>query len=216
MTHDLPLSPYRLGQGVSNPPVPHPGEVVDDAAVIERSWTRPELFAEIYGSHVVEIHKYVARRLGPDAADDLVANTFLIAFQQRKRFDPSLRSARPWLYGIATNLMRRHRRQELAFYRALARTGGAPADDTHEERVAARLSAQRLRPELMRALTRLSAGDRDVLLLTALADLSREEIAQALDIPTGTVGSRLHRARKKLRAALPPTLLTSEPEFDDE
>ncbi len=192
MTHDLPLSPYPLSQGVLKPPGPHPAKPVDDAEVIERSWTTPELFAEIYDGHVVEIHKYVARRLGQDAADDLTAETFLIAFQQRERFDLNCRSARPWLYGIVTNLMRRHRRQELAFYRALARTGQAPAADTHEERVAARLSAQGLRPELMRALVRLPAGDRDVLLLTA------------------------HRARKKLRAALPPTLLTSETELDDE
>ncbi len=104
MTHDLPLSPYPLSQGVLKPPGPHPAKPVDDAEVIERSWTTPELFAEIYDGHVVEIHKYVARRLGQDAADDLTAETFLIAFQQRERFDLNCRSARPWLYGIVTNL----------------------------------------------------------------------------------------------------------------
>jgi RNA polymerase sigma factor (sigma-70 family) len=57
-------------------------------------------------------------------------------------------------------------------------------------------------PALAAALAALEAGDRDVLLLVALADLGNREVAQALGIPYGTVGSRLNRARKRLREAL--------------
>lgn len=195
-------------------------EARGDAAVIERSRSSPEEFGAIYDAYVVEIHNYVERRLGRDTADDLAAETFLVAFRQRGRYDLSRDNARPWLYGIATNLMKRHRRQETAYYRALLRSAQAPTADPHEDRVASRVSAQHLRPELMQALAGLSAGDRDVVLLAAFADLGRDEIAQALGIPAGTVGSRLHRARRKLRAALPASALdadsVSTPKIEDE
>lgn len=51
----------------------------------------------------------MTRRLGRDAAEDVVAETFLVAFDRRHRYDPARPDARPWLYGIATNLIRRHR-----------------------------------------------------------------------------------------------------------
>lgn len=211
MTPDSWSLPYRPGRQFTAAAETH-AEAHGDAAVIKRSQSSPEAFGEIYDAYVVEVHKFVERRLGPDVADDLAAETFLVAFRQRARYDLTRGSARPWLYGIATNLMRRHRRQEIAFYRALARSGESPAAGTHEDRVASQLSAQRLRPELMRALAGLAARDRDVILLAALAELSRDEIAQALGIPNGTVGSRLHRARRKLRAALPPSAVNVEAE----
>lgn len=77
-----------------------------------------------------------------------------------------------------------------------------PATEGPEERTAGRIAAENLRGRLAGALAGLSAGDRDVVLLVALADLSHEEVAAALDIPYGTVGSRLNRARKRLREAL--------------
>ncbi|MEE3920573.1 sigma factor [Micromonospora sp. BRA006-A] len=58
------------------------------------------------------IHRYLARRLGSAAADDLVAETFLAAFRRRDRFDTGRPNARPWLYGIATNLVAQQRRAE--------------------------------------------------------------------------------------------------------
>jgi RNA polymerase sigma-70 factor, ECF subfamily len=94
-----------------------------DSAVIRSSWREPERFAEIYDAYFVDVHKYVERRLGRDVADDLAAETFLIAFRQRRRYDLTRENARPWLYGIATNLMARHRRKEIGLYRALARAG---------------------------------------------------------------------------------------------
>ncbi|MFI6324992.1 RNA polymerase sigma factor [Nonomuraea sp. NPDC050556] len=107
------------------------------------------------------------------------------------------------MYGIATNLVADHRRSErrrlLAFQRAPV---DSSSHDGHEDRVAARLVAAGAQGRLAAALRSLSDGDRDVLLLVALADLSYEEVAQTLDIPYGTVGSRLNRVRRKLRAAL--------------
>jgi RNA polymerase sigma factor (sigma-70 family) len=194
-------SAYAAALGDNEPEGGHVPE--SDAKLIQSSWREPERFAEIYDAYFVDVHKYVERRLGRDVADDLAAETFLIAFRQREHYDLTRGNARPWLYGIATNLIGRHRRKETGLYRALARAGSDTAADTHEDRVAARVSAQQLQPEIVRALGRLSKGDRDVLLLMALADLSHDEIAQALDIPYGTVCSRLHRARRKLRQALP-------------
>jgi DNA-directed RNA polymerase specialized sigma24 family protein len=83
-----------------------------DAGVIERSWHEPEQFAMLFDRHARLIHRYVARRVGGEAADDLVAETFLAAFGKRRRYDTSYSDARPWLYGIATNLIGQHRRDE--------------------------------------------------------------------------------------------------------
>jgi RNA polymerase sigma-70 factor, ECF subfamily len=177
-----------------------------DASLIAESVRTPERFAEIYDRYFDEIHRYVAGRLGRDAADDLAAETFIDAFRKRTVFDPARGAIRPWLYGIATTVVARHRRTEARRYNALARVlARSAADlqaDDQEDQVAARVSAQARRKPLARALARLSDDDRDVLLLVALADLSYDEVAAALSIPAGTVGSRLNRARRKVREAL--------------
>ncbi|HEX4224666.1 MAG TPA: RNA polymerase sigma factor [Pseudonocardiaceae bacterium] len=178
---------------------------VADAALIENSWSDPTEFAALYDRHAVAIHRYVARRLGPAVAEDLVAETFLAAFRRRKRYDPAHADARPWLYGMAANLIGKHRRSEVRMLRAFARTGHDSAAEGYADRVDDRVVAGALRRELAAALAQLSSGDRDVLLLVAWADLSYEEVATALRIPIGTVRSRLNRARRKTRAALATT-----------
>lgn len=179
----------------------------DDAAVVARSVRDPDRFALIYDRYFDEIHRYVAARLGQSAADDLAAETFLVAFRKRERFDPALGPVRPWLYGIATNLVGGHRRAETRRYRALARAGGRmlEAVESHDDRVADAVTAQRLAGRLPAALAGLGRGDRDVLLLVAVSELSHHEVALALDIPYGTVGSRLNRARRTLREVIEPT-----------
>ncbi|MFE9751593.1 RNA polymerase sigma factor [Saccharothrix saharensis] len=170
-----------------------------DAEIIERSRHEPDAFAAIFDRHAPHIRRYLARRLGDQVADDLVAETFLAAFDKRRRYDRSRPDARPWLYGIATNLVGRHRRQEARRYRAV------PADTSdldHAERVAAEVTAHAARSLLVGALGGLSAEDRDVLLLVAWEQLAYEEVAAALAIPVGTVRSRLHRARRKVKQAL--------------
>jgi RNA polymerase sigma-70 factor (ECF subfamily) len=176
---------------------------LDDAAVLARSVREPDRFAAIYDRYFGEVYRYVSGRLGRDVADDLAAETFLVAFRKRDRFDPARASVRPWLYGIATNLIGQHRRKETRRYRALARAGGRVLDsESHVDRIVDAVTAERLVGRLSAALVDLRRGDRDVLLLVAISELSHEEVSLALDIPYGTVGSRLSRVRKKLRKAL--------------
>lgn len=175
-----------------------------DAQVIEASLRHPDRFGAVFDRYFASIHRYVHLRLGESAADDLVAETFLRAFRSRDRFDLTCPSARPWLYGIASNLVAEHRRGEARRYRALARSADAAEIASHDERVVQQVSAAVMQPRLAAGLARLSAGDRDVLLLVACAQLSYEEVAEALGIPQGTVGSRLNRARKKLRKIIGP------------
>jgi RNA polymerase sigma-70 factor (ECF subfamily) len=175
-----------------------------DASTIALSVREPDRFATIYDRYFDEVYRYVAGRLGRDVADDLAAETFLVAFRKRDRFDPARGSVRPWLYGIATTLVGQHRREETRRYRALVRARGRVLDlsESHADRVADTVTAERLVRPLAASLADLRHGDRDVLLLVAIGELSHQEVALALDIPYGTVGSRLNRARKNLRKAL--------------
>lgn len=173
-----------------------------DATVIRQSRDAPERFGAIFEGYFAEIRAYAARRIGVEHASDIAAETFVAAFRKRDRYDPERASVRTWLYGFATKLIGKHRRSELRALRAMDRVAPDPESEEHEERTAGRLAAEGLRGRLAGALAGLSAGDRDVVLLVALAGLSHEEVAAALDIPYGTVGSRLNRARRKLREAL--------------
>ena len=173
-----------------------------DAVAIQLSWHAPEHFTALFRRHAPYIQRYVIRRLGQDAADDIVAETFLIAFRQRYSYDLSRADARPWLYGIATNLIGRHRRAETALYRALARTGTDPVAESFTERVDDRVSASAASRRLAVVLARLPEELRDTLLLVTWGDLSYEEAAAALGVPVGTVRSRISRARGKLRRFL--------------
>jgi RNA polymerase sigma-70 factor (ECF subfamily) len=184
------------------PADPVRGDPEDDGAVIARSLHDPEQFAVVFRRHAADIHRYAVRRLGAGAADDVVAETFLAAFRQRSAYQRDRPDARPWLYGIATNLIGRHRRAEIRLYRALARTGVDPVTEPFTERVDARVSATGESRRLAAALAKLPAPQRDALLLVAWGDMSYERAALALGVPVGTVRSRLSRARVRLRRAL--------------
>jgi RNA polymerase sigma factor (sigma-70 family) len=177
-----------------------------DAAIIERSSYDPEAFAILYVRHAAALYRYVARRLGEGVADDIVAHIFLSAFMKRARFDPSVSSdARPWLFGIAANLIGKHTRSELRMLRAYARTGTDPVltqQVTTADEALNRIDFGTGQRDLAWALATLAKGDREVLLLIAWADLSYAEVAAALGIPVGTVRSRLNRARTRIRASL--------------
>jgi RNA polymerase sigma factor (sigma-70 family) len=181
---------------------PGVGDGEDDAAVIRRSRDEPEHFAVLFRRYAPEVQRYVRRRIGVDAADDVVAETFLAAFRQRDAYSLERGNARPWLYGIATNLIGRYRRSELQQYRALARTGRDPVTEPFTDRVDAAVSAEASRGQLADALARLPAAHRDTLLLVVWGDLSYTEAATALGVPTGTVRSRMNRARNRLRRSL--------------
>ena len=177
-------------------------EAVADHDLIRLSAADPEAFGRIFDRHAATIHRYLARRVGRLLADDLTAETFLIAFRRRDKYDMSHPDARPWLYGIAANLLRGHQRAEIRQYRALARTGVDPVYDAFEDSENRVIAATDVRA-LAGVLADLPAGERDVLTLIAQAQLSYPEVARALDIPVGTVRSRLHSARKRIRTALP-------------
>jgi RNA polymerase sigma factor (sigma-70 family) len=179
-----------------------PDAIADDAAVIQLSRHEPELFTVLFRRHAPYIQRYVVRRLGPDAADDIVAETFLLAFRQRDSYDQSRLDARPWLYGIATNLIGRHRRAEIRLYRALARTGADPVMEAFTDQVDERVSAGTASRRLAAGLARLPEELRDTLLLVTWGDLTYAEAATALGVPVGTVRSRVSRARGKLRRTL--------------
>ncbi|WP_307783386.1 sigma-70 family RNA polymerase sigma factor [Streptomyces sp. MBT53] len=168
------------------------------------SLDEPERFAVLFDRHAPTIHQYVARRLGRDAADDVTAETFLTAFRIRARYDSGRAGVRPWLHGIAAKLISRHRREEVRALKLLARTGHDPVAETWTDSADDRVTAQAASRPLAKALAALSEGDRHALLLFAWADFTYQEIAEALDIPVGTVRSRLNRARRKLRATTAP------------
>src|SRR6266540_19340 len=174
----------------------------NDADVIARSRREPSLFAVIFDRHARHIHRYLARRLGDTVADDVLAETFLTAFGKRAKYDRDRPDARPWLYGIATNLVSRHRRAEARELKLRLAVGPPAPVDGHDERVADQVSAQAMGKQLDAALAALNPGDRDVLLLVAAEGLAYQEVADALDIPLGTVRSRLNRARGRVRAEL--------------
>lgn len=160
--------------------------------------------ATLFDRYGADLLRYCARRVGPDHAEDVVAETFLTAHAHRYRFDPQRGGAAAWLFGIATNLLRRHGRDEVRAYRALARAYGRAIHQAGEEadRADERIDAYRARRRLAEALASLPRRQRDVLMLYAVAELEYAEIATALALPIGTVQSALHRARAKVRAAL--------------
>jgi RNA polymerase sigma factor (sigma-70 family) len=181
-----------------------PSALATDAQLIAGSVTDPQQFATLFDRHATSVHRYLGRRVG-ELADDLLSETFLVAFRRRAAYRPEHAEVRPWLLGIATNVVRGHERTERRRYRALARAAAEPEQHGADPGDSAgRLDAEALRGPLAAALARLKPRDRDALLLLAWGDLGYVEIATVLDIPVGTVRSRLHRARRLTRAALGP------------
>jgi RNA polymerase sigma factor (sigma-70 family) len=176
---------------------------ISDVAIIEASRHDADRFGLLYDRYCAMLYRYAYRRLGPSgSAEDVVADAFVVAFRKRDGYDHTKADARPWLFGILTREIARRRRSEEARYRAIGRAG---ADDEVEEfadQVVSAVAAQAVRGALGAALSRLRPAERDVLLLIAWGDLSYEEVAESLSIKIGTVRSRLHRARRKLKEVL--------------
>lgn len=154
-----------------------------------------------FEQHVDVIHAYLCRRAGRDVALDVTAETFRVALAQFDRYDPSLGHERAWLYGIATNLLRRHWRSEQRALRSQHRSA-ASVSVTGDPLLAVedRFDARRDVDRVLEAVALLDPDDRDVLLLTVWEGLTSAEVAAALGIPAGTVRSRLSRIRAQLRA----------------
>jgi RNA polymerase sigma-70 factor, ECF subfamily len=151
---------------------------------------RAERFANLYAAHYGAVHAYGARRVGPDAADEIAAETFLVAW---RRFDQLPAEALPWLYGVARNVVCRHRMKtgrQLQTLEALQRepTVGDSGDDDDAR--------------LWTAWAELRDGDREVLALIAWEELSVAEAARVLGCPAAVFSVRLHRARRRLERLL--------------
>lgn len=176
-----------------------------DGDAIAASLHEPARFAGVFDRHYEEIARYLTRRAGRTLAEELASETFVRAFAARAGYDHAYPDARPWLYGIANNLLRKHARSEERRRRAYARAleRDASSDDALDS-VADRIDASTGARVMAEALTRLSPADRDTLLLFALTDLEYDGIALATGVPVGTVRSRLHRVRRHLQAALEP------------
>jgi RNA polymerase sigma-70 factor (ECF subfamily) len=174
-------------------------EDTSDSDEIAASLVEPERFGTIAERHFGAIFQYLARRVGRDVAQDLSAETFVVAFSSRSRYDLSRSNARPWLYGIATNMVRRHRRSELRTLNAYVKS--MPAERTNDivEELSTHMDHVELLARVADAFLKLDPEQRDVLHLTAIEGLSYAEAAEALCIPVGTVHSRVSRARIKLR-----------------
>ncbi len=170
--------------------------------MIAASLVEPARFAELFDRHYPAILRYLRRRVGHELADDLAAETFIVAFRQRHRYQPRRPDAAAWLYGIAGNLLRQHVRAEERRLRAYARVVPDPVGPDIGDAVAERVDATAAVRRAALAVANLPAEQREVLLLFAWAGLDHTGIASAVGVPPGTVRSRLHRARQRLRRKL--------------
>ncbi|GAA1761934.1 RNA polymerase sigma factor [Agromyces humatus] len=174
-----------------------------DRDIIARSLETPAAFSELYDRHARRVHRFVARRAGAHVADDVMSETFLVAFERRRNFELSRDDAMPWLYGIATTLLKKHARLEARAWRGLAAAHAATEPHLDETDAAGdRIDAEAAMGRLGRILARMPRRDRDALLLDAWGELDYAGVADALGVPIGTVRSRLTRARRKLRIEL--------------
>jgi RNA polymerase sigma factor (sigma-70 family) len=179
-----------------------------DADLIEQSLRgRPEAFAEVVQRHEVAVHGFLTRRAGAQAADDLLGEVWASAFAARATYDPAHVDSRPWLYGIARNVLRRH-------WRARKPSGRSPSGPSTDpwDRVIERLDSDAAARALVPALSSLATEELEVLLLVAWEQLTPAQAATALGIPQGTARSRLHRARAALRPVVPGALSEQDEE----
>jgi len=164
--------------------------------------TTRETAGRLFDAHAEDLLRYLARRVGRPVAEDIVGEVFALLMRGDHQLYEGDGGERAWLFGVATNLLRRHGRDQVRALRAAGRVGAAQApgegfDDRSDERLDARDHVRGLTD----ALLELNPADLDLLLLVAWADMTPTEVAGSLGIPPGTVRSRLHRIRRRLRSA---------------
>lgn len=121
------------------------------------------VFAELFDQFAPGLYRYLARRVGSSAAEDIVSETFAAALGERARYDSTRGSPSTWLYGIATNLLRRHHRQESLDLRATGRLtvmADGAKQQRDQDRVADQVDAQRRVEQLASRLAELNEADR--------------------------------------------------------
>jgi RNA polymerase sigma factor (sigma-70 family) len=175
------------------------GGQANDGATIELSWETPERFGELFDRHFASIFAFCARRVGPALAEDVANETFCVAFDRRRHYHTRERpNARPWLMGIAINVMRHEFRRQLREKRALGRISVEDNQPDHDASVVDDFDTVKQIQRVQMALAKLPNQELEALLLSVLELQTYEQIAEALQVPVGTVRSRIHRARKHL------------------
>lgn len=183
-----------------------------DEELIKASLDRPLVFGLVFERHWDAVFRFFERRLGPEPSADLASEVFRIAFERRASYEVGgNESCRPWLYGIAANLSMKERRRFARHLAAIDRLTllEKGSQDDHAANVAASVDWEATWSRLRDALITLDDTSREMLLLVAWEGLSYGDIADAFDIPLGTVRSRLHRSRARLRAHLDSTGLVA-------
>lgn len=186
---------------------------MNDAALIELSQVEPEAFGEIFDRHFTAIYRFCARRTGPGRGEDLAGDVFRWAFEFRHRYDLSRPDARPWLYGVALNFVRDALRSSGREFAAYGRLFDPGIDVLNEIdfQVASALDAKSDLAAVAMALEGQPIEDVETLLLYAWEGLSYAEIAESLNVPIGTVRSRLNRIRQRLLCLLDESVECSTP-----
>jgi RNA polymerase sigma factor (sigma-70 family) len=176
----------------------------NDDELLARSLVRPEALSLLYERHAAAVFRFIARRAGRAAAEDLVGDVFVAALESRVRYRAhESGSALPWLYGISANVVR-------AYLRRQRPSGLVDADvGVDWNAVDDRLDALAARDQLRRALASLTPAEREAFLLVAWEGLDATEAAQALGVTPTVVRTRLSRARQRARTLLAPTPLTA-------
>ncbi len=166
----------------------------------------------LYNEHASFIGRVILRLSGDgNHVDDLLQETFIIAFQKREHFDPSRAAAKTWLYGIASNLCKRHRRGLGRFHRLKSRVAQETVA-TPPRQPDGELERKQDVERVQSAIQRLAFKQREVFVLFEIENLGGREIAELLHIPVGTVWTRLHGARHRFRETLERQSREEKPE----
>jgi RNA polymerase sigma-70 factor (ECF subfamily) len=174
-----------------------------DSSVIAASLRNPAAFGILFDRHGSLLLRFLARRVEPSEAEGLLGEVFRIAFERRSGFQQDRETARPWLYGIAANVVAKHHRSESRRVRATARLAARRnLGEDPAERVVPATDARIRWNRVANAITTLPGAERQALLLFAWEELSYDEIAEILQVPVGTVRSRLNRARTRLASSI--------------
>jgi RNA polymerase sigma factor (sigma-70 family) len=163
----------------------------EDGRALERVATGDVgAMGEVYERHVHALLRFATRVVGPADAEDVVQSTFVRAARIAATYDDRAGSARRWLFGIAARLVQERRRSLARWARVLTRLTAERVGGT---------AAPEGQADLEQGLRRLTEAKRMVLVLAELEGFGCDEIARLLDVPIGTVWTRLHHARRELR-----------------
>lgn len=188
-------------------------DVLEQVKVVRLGPTRSQkecaddlLLHEIVGC-APKIFRFAASRVGPDQAEDVTSETLASAWASRARFERRTdKSVDLWLFGIANNMLRRHKHSEARWIEMRGATGRMLDETTGEwdglHGAEERSDAQQCSTRLAKAVNGLPRRERDPLLLFAIQELTYEQIAVALGIPVGTVRSRISRGRNRVAKQL--------------